>query len=556
MKITIIDLEWYEVTSTESYPTQLAGIRLNEEMEIISQIHLPIYPEQPLARVKWDHLAFTGFGRCDYEKGPDSQEAFIEFAKWLHKYDKIFIWEQPQYEVFRKMYRKYIGHWPKFQPLFARSVLEDLFYDGLGYLGSPYTMGDARQLQFEHDEHNALCDTKAILALFKNAGATPSSFNRYDPNRSAPYTDERKYQRYIGQQTYKYYYDPLGKLLHRNDCQELLFGTRVQGYNTIKACIKEKYHPCDCCREEYYQYLKDDRIRIIQSCQYNYMYLPQSDTFHKWHCSILLNSKYGDLRGAIKYETALATGRTPCKHCNPSPNDEKRVIEYAGEKITVQPRYVPPKKEFAKPGITRDLTRSEKNAYARYEQSLKDMDELREQQELTKEDATDKFTLSQTRYAFWSAAGYGNFHRRDCPKLLDLHNLRGFALYDDAIRAGLTPCKVCKPTRQNEARLSIPITNRVQENETPDTIMNLCRQAGYLISYKKPILEIKTKVGQWRLDVFERPLVLEHINLTIATSPWNDYHEQPRRFLSLKDVYDYIKRHDDTLLQRNQTSDI
>ena len=57
-------------------------------------------------------------------------------------------------------------------------------------------------------------------------------------------------------------------------------------------------------------------------------------------------------------------------------------------------------------------------------------------------------------------------------------------------------------------------------------------------------------VGKWKIDMDLRPVRLEHINLVSQPENTKKYHVQPRLFLSLKDTFDYIMRHDNALMKR------
>ena len=64
---------------------------------------------------------------------------------------------------------------------------------------------------------------------------------------------------------------------------------------------------------------KERNQRTINKSQYNYVYLKQSEVFHRRECKLCLNAKSeGNILGSIYYETA-AKGRRPCKACNPVP---------------------------------------------------------------------------------------------------------------------------------------------------------------------------------------------------------------------------------------------
>ena len=46
-----------------------------------------------------------------------------------------------------------------------------------------------------------------------------------------------------------------------------------------------------------------------------------------------------------------------------------------------------------------------------------------------------------------------------------------------------------------------------------------------------------------------RPVHLEHINFITKPGNTKEFHRQPRLFLSLKDAFDYIIRHDSKLIE-------
>ena len=65
--------------------------------------------------------------------------------------------------------------------------------------------------------------------------------------------------------------------------------------------------------------------KVIDSSQYNYIYLKTSDVFHRRDCKACLNAKsHTEILGSLYYEVAARDHR-PCKLCNPIPflMDEK-----------------------------------------------------------------------------------------------------------------------------------------------------------------------------------------------------------------------------------------
>ena len=104
------------------------------------------------------------------------------------------------------------------------------------------------------------------------------------------------------------------------------------------------------------------------------------------------------------------------------------------------------------------------------------------------------------RYLLKSEHLYQTFHLRHCTKLGHLSELRGFARYKDAIRAGLFACKQCKPTPKNDIKVSVPIYHRERQDESVETLDRLCNTQGFRHYYEEPDYYIETAVGKWRLD--------------------------------------------------------
>lgn len=131
----------------------------------------------------------------------------------------------------------------------------------------------------------------------------------------------------------------------------------------------------------------------------------------------------------------------------------------------------------------------------------------------------------------------------------ELSNLKGFKTYSQAVRAGFTPCRKCKPTAKHDVNVSIPIGNRIRIDEKIEDVEIMCKEAGFPCHMEGAYLYIETSVGKWRINIGTSPVKVEHINL--AKNPNSTtYHKQPRIFLSFIDTFDYIKRHDEELAKK------
>ena len=120
--------------------------------------------------------------------------------------------------------------------------------------------------------------------------------------------------------------------------------------------------------------------------------------------------------------------------------------------------------------------------------------------------------------------------------------------FQDAVFAGYTPCRHCKPTAKHDVTVSIPIYSRPREDETVQDLVALCQTAGYAHTFDGVRFCLETPVGKWKININTHPIQLQHINL-VMTPHEQEYHKQPRLFLSLADVFTYIERHDSVLQQ-------
>ena len=198
----------------------------------------------------------------------------------------------------------------------------------------------------------------------------------------------------------------------------------------------------------------------------------------------------------------------------------------------------------------RSMTSAERTSLTRFERAQEERYTKRPEAFASETAKEDFYTLTQPRFAFWAGTGYSTFHLRDCKKLHGLSNLKGFSHYNDAIRAGHTPCKYCKPSQKNDISFAIPITSRKRDHETVMDLVALCDAHGYPYDEARFPFVFRTPVGCWKIDAEQAPYVLYHINLTNTPDDESCFHRQPRLFLSLADTFEYIHRHDAQLQER------
>lgn len=131
-------------------------------------------------------------------------------------------------------------------------------------------------------------------------------------------------------------------------------------------------------------------------------------------------------------------------------------------------------------------------------------------------------------------------------KYPNLSTALGFQSYNEACREGYKPCRKCKPTSKHDLKMSIPIYSKVRKGETLIDLEKLCHKESYYYLHYNNIFIIQTSNGKWRIHIDTMPIKVEHIN-TKKYPHEIEFHRQPRIFLSLSDVFFYIKRHDNCL---------
>jgi hypothetical protein len=75
-------------------------------------------------------------------------------------------------------------------------------------------------------------------------------------------------------------------------------------------------------------------------------------------------------------------------------------------------------------------------------------------------------------------------------------------------------------------------------------LIELCEGNGLQWERQKHAVQIETAKGIWRVHTDASPYRLEHINKIYGANNRTEFHTQPKIFLSLTDVFVYIKRHD------------
>ena len=524
-----VDMEWISNQHGNHWPTQLAAARVDAQWNTVDTFSVLFRPRD-FSLQQWGHMAFSGWSREQFLDGESLYAGLDAFRLWLQPEDTICWWHQEASDLFN-MFSKVSG-----VPDMTQHVvlLCDYIY---GYLagqetsvGSPYKICAARNIVTPSPAHCSVNDVATMQLLAQDIGFE-QKYLLEPPKRWGKDAMAQK-----GSSAYKLLYDPQAKLLHQSDCELLPDNRHFPAFLTFKLPIRRKYKPCSCCRDEFLDALWDRNQDSIARSEYNYVYSKQSKIFHTRKCSHVLLAY--DIQGTVSYDTCLKSGRRPCKHCNPKAIEQHKTIAFP----------VLPKKPQAPQ--ERSLSKDEQSAIGRFNRAKQEREAAFKKGSLSDAEKSNIMALSQPGLAFWASKGYRTFHRRNCPQITGLNQLVGFPRYQDAVRAGYCPCRHCKPSPKQDVVYSIPITNKKRAGESVETLVQLCTEHCLPFHHDNRYFEMQTMVGKWKIDMDMRPVRLEHINLVSQQENTKKYHVQPRLFLSLKDTFDYIMRHDNALMKR------
>ncbi|WP_160668128.1 exonuclease domain-containing protein [Colidextribacter sp. OB.20] len=530
----LMDLEWFCTDQRNMFPTQIAALRVDKNWQRLDLFFSRIKTECANTP-DWTHMAFSGGAPEDFLSAPALSKVLRDFRVWLHKDDVLCWWAEEAPKIFKQLHTPLLQT-PVLQapPAVPHRVLLDHVSPVLASKGikqeNPYKIAAALELAVHAPAHCSEHDVLTIRTVLQALDFPQENLGKRAKRRTGRYSSRQD----PVHADMPYQLDATTGLLHRKDCDDIPDGAVLSGFASFKPCFNGKARPCPRLTEEYRSAKRKRKQNTIARSQYNFVYVKTSPVFHRRDCSRILSAN--SIMGSIFYEGCTKTGRRPCRLCKPS----------ALEPVKVPEKIYAPVKPSRRP-FQKNLPNPEQRAIQRLKQS---QEERRNAQldAMTDQERADLFTLTQPGYAFWAAAGYQTFHRRDCRKLKGLSNLKGFSRFSDASRAGYTPCKLCKPTKKQDMIYSIPITSQKRQDESVQDLVALCEENQFTYSREAGYFTIRTPLGRWRIHLNCNPIVVDHINLT--TTPDNPllYHRQPRLFLSLADIFSYIKRHDKKLL--------
>jgi len=526
----IMDMEWIDCFGDVPCPTQIAAMRVDEnwnQTDLFSRLIRPINESCQ----DWSHMAYSGANKEDFLSADDLETVLKDMDSWLRESDILLWWADEPAEAFVDMVSHMLGRELSRTIRLLHSVAGEKF----GIKGSAYRIAQACGIKVPEIQHVSANDVEAVRAVMAGINETPIAEIGTPWQRRARNTDI----------SLKYHYDPFRKLLHTAEGGCMQVGSCIQGFETLKSCIRKRLKPCPiCCAKEYRKKSMELTRDVISKTSFDYIYGPRSKVFHTRNCAHAWRISYLDVQYSPYYKNCVRAGKRPCKFCKPEDHDDEIAAKIS--RIGSSPRRIQPAQEPIPEGMTRPLSKIEKRAWSRYVQSQKE----KEAKDYSP-DNQDAVTRSSAGYAFWSARGYTNFHVAGCPKLEGLKNIRGFARYRDAARLGLLPCRKCRPTAKHDLCVSVYREGKLREGETIEMLENLCEKHGYEHDYSQPYCYISTPVGKWKIHEKVRPVELWHVNLIRCRGSREVYHRQPKLLLSLTDTFRYIHDHDRALMKEN-----
>ena len=525
----LADIEWVAGKGGIINPTQLAALRVDEDWQVVSSFFARFRPKDESFH-DWKHVAYNGGWPGEYIRARSAYTELEEFQKWITPDDTVCWWFDESKNISEMLFKIILGYDNIQRTIVLSDYVAGYLQNEKTFRGNQYRLAKARGLQMPRIKHDSRNDVEVIRLLLDHV-AMPQDILEVAPIPAPEEETREKIQQQPINTGDRFICDEDLLLIHYKECMSINTGHSLRSVVNLKAPLRKGYTPCSCCKAEFVTARKDKNRDIIARSQFNFVFTPRSKVFHKPSCGLFLSAK--EILGTNKYQSCIEKGKVPCKCCKPAAEDEVRHFQTSK-----------PQKEKAVPA---NLKAEEQRAYSRFNQARNERFSKSHDSFSSETEKDDFYTLTQPRFAFWAGKGYNTFHLRHCHKLKGVSHLDGFARYSDAKRAGHIPCKFCKPTPKNDMLVSIPITNKVRESEKIEDIQLLCAERGFEHRIEDDCFFMETPVGKWMWSITDKPIHVKHINKLRDIA--DGYHDQPRLFLSFLDVFKYIERHDDKLVQ-------
>ncbi len=442
----LADVEWNMNKFGLKYPTQLAAVKVDENWNIVYRFSSFIRPRDESFH-NWWHISYTGGSIDDFMNARNAYAVLADFLCWLDEDDILLWWYVQSAKVFGTSIQQIL----KASLANKTVILGDHVYNYLSEQelsgGNTYKLAEERGIDVNRPlKNNSENDVRVMHELLQKIGFPQADLLNPLPDKDKSPVVHKRANAHL-----PYQYDQAANLMHILDCDKYDHESMdIKGYAELKVVFRKDIRICGCCRSVYRAQLRAKNQSTMNNAFYTYIYTPASNVFHRYDCPIMLNAKY--IIGENQYEK-VGICKVPCKVCKPLPSDRKKhITEQARTKMLQQ--------ELQHSGSS-DVSKAVK----RHKVAAQDRARMLKG-DLSEQEKTDIYTLTQPRFAFWAARRYKTFHHRFCSKLHGISELQGFSLYNDATRAGYRPCRHCHPTPKQDITLSIPITSKRRKNES------------------------------------------------------------------------------------------
>jgi len=534
----LMDIEWVDTSDHHVSPTQIATMRVDEQWNCVDRFFSRITPEDS-SSVDWDHIAFSGGTPSDFLLSHGLFRVLTDLRAWLKEDDTICFWHNDSKNTLKSVYALVLNAEVSQRIVILSDYLFPFLIKRRMKTGNPYMLCNEYGVKTDRPTHHSENDVSAIQKALRYIQFPASLLNNVPPCRYD--SVEALHTVWETDALRPYQLEVETGIFHKSGCSFIRNDALLTGHPNLKYFLRKKLTACPhCMKEDLRKGIRERNQDIICRTQYRYVYTDNSEVFHRRECSAILSTT-GTIKGSIHFNTCLSTGRRPCRLCNP-----------INESIRKPPSAKAAPSASGKKSIpTRTMNAEEQRSYNRFLQARGERFSTSKNCFKSDAERKDFYTLTHTGFAFFSAAGYQTFHRRNCRKLHGLSGITGFSRYKDALHTGRTPCKICKPTAKHDIQYPVPITSKKRRDESPSDIAALCSSHGYPYEIENQFFCFTTPVGKWKINISSSPYVVYHINL--IRTPDNDriYHRQPRLFLSLADTFSYIHHHDKQLQDRS-----
>ncbi len=547
----LIDYEWVEKEGVVQYPTQLAAKRVEDDYTVTDSFYMTFKAPQD-REIDFSHMAFGGRPKEMFLQGASAQEVFTAFKAWLKPDDNLFLWAHRSCMLFKREFKLMLNLSKFFTEIYClRESVQPLLREEEYQIGTPEELCRMHGLDVLPPQHYSPVDIDVLLLLLKTLGADLKHIRRADlsPEEIEHHVILDHYHEFNPFFRPAYLYDPVGQLVHISTCPKLHDGMYVEGNNGLQHFARRRYKACECCKEIFSQFRADRLESLRNRTKTRYARENKTKILHYWDCPELANTHGYGVVAISRYEKGMANGGIACPVCNPQPESPKQAIPRTRPTPKADIPAPPPQPKLDPPAPE---TPEETAAMKRYTFLTAERKRLLANGFLSQQQKDDIFTLTQPQYAFWLASGYRNFHKRECPKLRGMMELKGFSTIGDALNGGNSPCKVCKPSKKDNIKIYIPLETQKREGENSDSLLALCKEKNLTASYSEPYLTFENEVSRWKMDLRRVPVILEHTPLS-GKNAGKESHPLDERFLSFADAITFAETYDKNMSEQMKT---